>query len=71
MRKAASPTAYVACLQVKAQCNSLRQEIAAASRQRELWHEQQAAAEHDLATKSEEFERLIMQQVGIARAGWA
>ena len=50
--------------QVKAQYDSLLEEMAAARRERERWQEQQAAAERQLASERERFEGFAKTQVG-------
>lgn len=54
--------------QVKAQYDSLLQEMAAARHERERWQDQQAAAERQLAAERERFEGFVKTQVG--RQGW-
>ena len=63
------PCATHILLQVKAQYDSLLEEMAAASRKRERWLEQQAAAERELAEEREHFEAFTRKQVGSTRAG--
>lgn len=63
------PCATHTLLQVKAQYDSLLEEMAAASRKRERWLEQQAAAERELAAEREQFEAFTRKQVGSTRAG--
>lgn len=57
-------------LQVKAQYDSLLEEMAAASRKRERWQEQHAAAERELAAEREQFDAFTRKQVGSGRAAW-
>lgn len=57
-------------LQVKAQYDSLLEEMAAASRKRERWQEQQAAAERELSAEREQFDAFTRKQVGSGRAAW-
>ena len=63
-----SLAAGAAPLQVKAQYDSLLEEMATASRKRERWQEQQAAAERELAADREQFEAFARKQVGRAGA---
>lgn len=59
-----SLAAGAAPVQVKAQYDSLLEEMATASRKRERWQEQQAAAERELAADREQFEAFARKQVG-------